>query len=216
VTGSTVCAMQVYQNRLDSFSAPKRVKNPSLTASSLIKWPHPTSYTANHHTLAEAGFYFNPSWEDRDNVTCFMCGKELSDWTETDDPFEIHWAKCKASCVWAVVRCGLKEDVDQDGRYVFPFISYGWNADTWRRYVSTNKTRLPAGKAMEKARLGTFTTNGWWPHDAVKNHGANSKKVAYHVLVGMRVITRDETDGSGGLCVYTSGRTGRYSFVSVL
>ena len=30
---------------------------------------------------------------------------------------------------------------------------------------------------MEKGRAGTFTTNNWWPHDAIKNHGANSKRV---------------------------------------
>jgi hypothetical protein len=64
-------------------------------------------------------------------------------------------------------------------------ISYGWKADKRFRYVFTSKTRLPAGKAMEKARLGTFTTNGWWPHDAVKNHGANSKKVRWRGIYSL-------------------------------
>lgn len=119
--------MQAYKSRLDSFSKPIRVKNASLTTSSPVRWPHPTSYAATPHTLAEAGFYFNPSWDDRDNVTCFTCGKELSDWTQTDDPFEIHWVKCRASCVWAVVRCGLKEDVDQEGRQGFHRFYSVWN-----------------------------------------------------------------------------------------
>jgi len=111
-------AMQVYQKRVDSFLVTKRVKNPSLTNSSPMKWPHPASYSANPHTLAEAGFYFDPSWDARDNVTCFMCGKELNEWTKTDDPFDIHWDKCEESCVWAAVRCGWKKDFDKDGRSV--------------------------------------------------------------------------------------------------
>ena len=194
--------MQVYQHRLDSFSSQKRVKNTSLTTSSAVKWPHPPSYTATPLSLAEAGFYFNPSWEDRDNVTCFMCGKELSDWTELDDPFDIHWVKCSASCVWAVVRCGLKEDVDPHGRSAFMsyFVLIGV-VDTRFRFVFT-KTRLPSGKAMEKARLGTFTRNGWWPHDAVKNHGANSKKVPVHFYaLDVRVLIREQMAKAG--FVYT-------------
>lgn len=108
--------MECYQARLDSFSKSKRVKNLTLTTSSNIKWLHPSSYNATPHTLAEAGFYFDPSWEDKDNVTCFICKKSLSDWSEEDNPFDIHWSKCKTTCVWAQVRCGLMEDVDQDGR----------------------------------------------------------------------------------------------------
>lgn len=107
--------MECYQARVDSFSKPKRVKNPTLTTSTSIKWTHPSSFLATPRTLAEAGFYFNPSWEDRDNVTCFTCGKELSDWDEEDDPFETHYKKCKNSCVWAMVRCGFREDVDEEG-----------------------------------------------------------------------------------------------------
>lgn len=108
--------MQNHQRRLDSFSKAVRVKNSSLTSS--VKWPHPSSFVATPSKLADAGFYFDPSWEDRDNVTCFMCGKELADWASSDDPFEIHWSKCKATCVWAVVKCGLRDDVDEDGRCV--------------------------------------------------------------------------------------------------
>lgn len=120
--------MESYQARLDSFSKSKRVKNPSLSTTSSIKWPHPSSssssFIATPHTLAEAGFYFDPTWDDRDNVVCFICGKELSDWAEDDDPFRIHWDKCKATCVWAIVRCGLADDVDSDGRWVLLLFSF--------------------------------------------------------------------------------------------
>jgi len=134
VTPVTICstpAMECYQARLDSFSKPKRVKNPSLTTSSSIKWPHTSSssFTATPNTLAEAGFYFDPTWDDRDNVVCFMCNKELSDWAEDDDPFGIHWEKCRATCVWAQVRCGLMEDIDDDGRRVFHCILFTFLSD---------------------------------------------------------------------------------------
>jgi|ERR1700722_780194 len=112
-------SMQAYQARLDSFSKPKRVKSSSGKASSTsLKWPHPSHFTANPNTLAEAGFYFHPTLEDRDGVQCFMCDKELSDWNSDDDPFEIHWTKCRASCAWAIVRCGLNGDIDHDGKCV--------------------------------------------------------------------------------------------------
>ncbi|KAI5990123.1 hypothetical protein EDD15DRAFT_2161271 [Pisolithus albus] len=156
--------MHALQNRVDSFKKSKRVKRyPSKktsTQSATVKWPHPTSYKANANTLAEAGFFFCPSWDDRDCVTCFLCGKELSDWDVQDDPFEVHYEKCAETCGWAVVRCGLVEDMDDEGNFTF-----------------ANKARIPTTKAMEDARLKTFGQD-WWPHDDEPNHGANSKKMA--------------------------------------
>jgi hypothetical protein len=110
--------MEVFQARLDSFSRAKRVKSSTVGRSTAIsiKWPHPGSFVANPTSLAEAGFHFTPSWNDRDNVACFLCKKELSDWKQNDDPFVLHWTKCAQTCAWAVVRCGLNEDLDQDGK----------------------------------------------------------------------------------------------------
>jgi hypothetical protein len=42
------------------------------------------------------------------------------------------------------------------------------------RFVFPDKSRVPTSKAMEKARLETFTT---WVHDKTRGHGASSKKV---------------------------------------
>lgn len=116
----TLLVMQSLQARIDSFQKTKRVKRyPSRPSSSVasVRWPHPPSFKANADTLAEAGFFFSPSWDDRDSVACFLCGKELSDWDASDDPFEIHYTKCQSSCAWALVRCGLTEDLDNEGRY---------------------------------------------------------------------------------------------------
>ena len=98
--------MDILQARLDSYKPKRSKKTP--------RWPHPATYKATPKTLAEAGFYFDPSPDDDDNVTCFTCSKELSSWDAEDDPFDIHWEKCRDACAWAAVRCGM----DRDGRCV--------------------------------------------------------------------------------------------------
>jgi hypothetical protein len=108
--------MEALQSRIESFNKSKRLKS-SKSSKKSSKWPHPQTFKANPEALAEAGFYFNPSPEDKDNVTCFECGKQLSEWEEDDDPFDLHWTKCGDKCSWAAVRCGLREDMDRRGRY---------------------------------------------------------------------------------------------------
>lgn len=114
--------MEAYQARLDSFNKSSKRSKQSKASSSTHKWPHPSSYRATPQTLAEAGFYHDPSSEYKDNVTCFICEKQLADWDQDDDPFTIHWEKCGSSCPWAIVRCGLMEDTDDHGKCVLnPF-----------------------------------------------------------------------------------------------
>lgn len=109
--------MEALQARIDSFSKSKRVKQGSSKRSVTVKWPHPSlGFLATPHALAEAGFYYSPSVDDTDNVECFLCGKQLGGWEEDDDPHRLHWEKCKDRCAWAVVRCGLIEDVDRKGK----------------------------------------------------------------------------------------------------
>ncbi|KAJ3558252.1 hypothetical protein NM688_g1031 [Phlebia brevispora] len=146
--------MESLDARLKSFAKSKRVKSSTTGKLVTLKWSHPASFSANPSTLAEAGFYFNPSPDHRDSVTCFMCAKELSDWERDDDPFAIHLEKARGTCAWALVRCYLGEDGDD----------------------SPDSSMLPSSKTMEKARLETFRTG--WPHDTTRGHGANSKKMA--------------------------------------
>ncbi|KIM44445.1 hypothetical protein M413DRAFT_442427 [Hebeloma cylindrosporum] len=154
--------MEAVSTRVASFKKSKRVKNPEKPSSTTtLKWPHPSDFQANPETLAEAGFFYDPSYDDPDNVTCFICDKQLGGWEENDDPFLIHWNKCGQTCCWASVRCGLLMDVDHSGRF-----------------ISADKTRLPAHKSMERARLETFSAGKGWIHDKAKGHGANSKTMA--------------------------------------
>ncbi|KAJ7230663.1 inhibitor of apoptosis repeat-containing protein [Mycena pura] len=170
--------MEVLQNRVASFSKHKRGKS--------LKWPHPKTWQATPDTLAEAGFYFDPSTDDPDNVTCFMCGKQVTEWAEDDDPFDIHWQKCAQMCAWASVRCGLRRDTDSRGRFVFP-----------------DKSRLPTSKAMEKARLQTFTG---WKHDKNKKHMATSKKMAHAGFIFTPVEAGDDT----GTCLFCNIALGNW------
>ena len=109
--------MEVLQARIDSFKKSKRVKNPNKPSSTVtLKWPHPPDFKANPETLADAGFFYNPSYEGPDSVTCYVCDKELEGWEDDDDPHAIHWKKCGQKCCWAAVRCGLLNDMDKSNR----------------------------------------------------------------------------------------------------
>ena len=103
--------MEVYANRLTSFK-PRRLKPPHAKRSTTLKFPHPHKIEA----LAEAGFYWSPTPEDKDQVECFLCGKTLAGWEEDDDPLELHWLKCREVCGWASSRCGLVRDLDRKGK----------------------------------------------------------------------------------------------------
>ncbi|EJF63753.1 hypothetical protein DICSQDRAFT_167803 [Dichomitus squalens LYAD-421 SS1] len=168
--------MEYFQNRVDSFGPP-RSKRTKASSSKQPTWPHPASFKATPETLAEAGFYFHPDSDFPDNVACFMCKKNLDGWEPDDDPFTIHYSKCRDSCAWAVVRC--QRALDDEG---FDF---------------SDPTRHPTSKAMEKARLDTFS-KARWPHDAVKGHGANSRAMAKAGFLCNSVEPGDDT----ALCLY--------------
>ncbi|KAI0711191.1 hypothetical protein C8T65DRAFT_186079 [Cerioporus squamosus] len=170
--------MEYLQARVDSFNKSKRSKASSAKhASSSPKWPHPSSFKATPHSLAEAGFYFDPDPDNPDNVTCFMCKKGVADWAPEDDPFSIHYDKCAKTCAWAMVRC-----------------QRGVGGES---YDLSDPTRHPTSKAVEKARLETFSKVSW-PHDAVKNHGANSKALAKAGFICNSTEPGDDT----ALCLY--------------
>ena len=103
--------------RSETFKLTRKIsKTPaskSLTLS--VKWPHPKSYKATPQTLSDAGFYWNPNQTAKDNVSCFFCNEDFSDWEEHYDPHVIHYDRCGESCAWAIARCGILA-VDSDSR----------------------------------------------------------------------------------------------------
>ena len=80
---------RLYRGYIDLFNAKsKRVKS-SKSSRSVPKWPHPPTFKANLEYLAEAGFYFNPSPEDTDNVACFECGILRGGMRYSEEPFDL-------------------------------------------------------------------------------------------------------------------------------
>lgn len=95
--------------RQESFKSSRKIaKTPTSKALTLtVKWPHPKSYKANPATLADAGFYWNPNSAAKDNVSCFFCEENFSDWEVHYDPHVIHYDRCGGTCAWATARCGV-------------------------------------------------------------------------------------------------------------
>lgn len=109
--------MATFDSRLVSFSPrkPRSTKKSAVNAFIAKGWPHPQSFKADPSTLAHAGFYFDPTPDKGDNVTCFACECSLADWTSEDDPFEVH-LQVNERCLWAVARCSIELDRQRDGR----------------------------------------------------------------------------------------------------
>ncbi|KZO98521.1 BIR-domain-containing protein [Calocera viscosa TUFC12733] len=172
--------------RLASFDPPNVSNKGPLAASQARRgakskaWPHPLTESFNPTSLSKAGYYFNPSPDQPDNCTCFVCGKSLGGWESGDSPSLEHVNHDEDDCGWARAVCEVesKERVN-DHTYMFE---------------STD--RLPTSKAMEILRHDTFSV--WWPHDDVPKHSASSKKMAkagFHCTP-----SSDEPDNAS--CVY--------------
>jgi NAD-dependent SIR2 family protein deacetylase len=92
--------------------------------------------------LAKAGFYFNPMDGHPDNVTCFLCEKDLDGWEHFDDPTTEHLKHCP-DCGWAKV------------------------ASVLATRDANSHTENPRGGPMVEARIMTFGTKRW-PHEDKK------------------------------------------------
>lgn len=87
--------------------------------------------------MADAGFYYNPSAEENDNVTCFLCDKSIVGWEEDDDPLAEH-LKLSSECGWAII-ASLQAKNDE--------------------LLKEN----PLGERLTEARKATFADK--WPHE---------------------------------------------------
>mmetsp|Transcript_25664 Transcript_25664/g.59136 ORF Transcript_25664/g.59136 Transcript_25664/m.59136 type:complete len:241 (-) Transcript_25664:97-819(-) len=70
-------------NRVQSFVTPKSEIED-------IEWPSGRSAKLHPKVMAAAGFYFSPTEETRDKVTCPVCEIEVWDWKPTDDAMARH------------------------------------------------------------------------------------------------------------------------------
>ncbi|KAG8528216.1 uncharacterized protein KY384_007133 [Bacidia gigantensis] len=147
--------MESYAARLASFNAThpatkKRASDPKGTKK--LKWPHknpsPPRVRLKLHTknrvdisqLAQAGFYYQPSSSNPDNVTCYLCETNIDQWEATDDPLDEHLAHAK-SCGWAAI--ASVERAIENGEQDVP---------------------NPASEEIIQARMATFSCG--WPHES--------------------------------------------------
>ncbi|XP_053681784.1 baculoviral IAP repeat-containing protein 5.2-B [Sabethes cyaneus] len=57
---------------------------------SFKKWPYSSSSSCNIQKMAEAGFCWHGDDNEEDTAICFVCGKVLDGWEDTDDPWTEH------------------------------------------------------------------------------------------------------------------------------
>ena len=100
--------------------------------------------------FAQAGFYFKPRDKNPDNVTCFLCDKNMDGWEEDDDPLAEH-LKHSPDCGWAILAAISKQDPDLSSEF-------------------------PASTKMMAARKATFADR--WPHESKKGWKCKIKQVS--------------------------------------
>lgn len=108
--------------------------------------------------LANAGFYFNPSPENPDNCTCFLCEKGLDGWEAGDDPLIEHLTHA-SHCGWAIIKA-IEAEVD------------GYSKQD------------PMQPHMIDAREATFGTR--WPHEGKKGWECKTQQVRLPSECGKR------------------------------
>ncbi|KAF9190322.1 hypothetical protein BGZ51_008746 [Haplosporangium sp. Z 767] len=106
-------------------------------------------------TLADAGFFWQPAPSSPDNVVCFLCGKSLDGWMDTDDPYQEHLSHSRR-CGWAIIK--MINITDDE-------LPFRWD----------DEDELPKGARMTKARLQTF--GKWWPHERTKGWFGTTKRM---------------------------------------
>ncbi|KAM0810047.1 putative BIR-domain-containing protein [Seiridium cardinale] len=139
-----------HEGRLASFHSAQPVANRKPTAKGkgpkALTWPHkridPTS-------LAQAGFYFEPTPEYPDNAVCFLCHKMVGGWEDGDDPIEEH-LRLSPNCGWAIVTA-IESRVGD------------YNTDD------------PSHPDMMDARKATFA--GRWPHEGKRGWKCKVKQM---------------------------------------
>ncbi|KAF4450890.1 Protein bir1 [Fusarium austroafricanum] len=137
-----------YESRLASFqkNAKKRGSTASGRGTKALNWPHKSITPAS---LARAGLFFNPTPQNPDNASCFLCHKGLDGWEANDDPLVEHLTH-SPECGWAVV-AAIEAEV---GDYA---------------------QQDPDQPYMKEARKATFA--GRWPHDPKKGWKCKTKQL---------------------------------------
>lgn len=113
--------------------------------------------------MALAGFYYTPTKDYHDQVTCFCCGTTIDGWQAQDDPRNVH-ISLSPECSWAVI---------QFGRSNFDSIRShkDYSVESLYQFWSENpQFSDPFSEESTKLRKNTFYTyedhiKSCWPHE---------------------------------------------------
>ncbi|KAI9674178.1 MAG: hypothetical protein M1817_001996 [Caeruleum heppii] len=125
-------------------------RNSTLKTHDVLSWPHKKPSAKD---VAKAGFYYTPTAQDPDNVTCFLCHKALDGWEEEDSPAQEHSHHSKG-CAFAIIAC-IEE-----------------------RTQNNDEARIeedPMSAAMVEARKATYGDR--WPHEQKKGWNCKTDKM---------------------------------------
>lgn len=146
--------LRTLESRLATFEGKhqltkRRASNTKKKATSnTVSWPHKV---LSADQLARAGFYYHPSADHDDNVTCFFCEKSLDSWAEDDNPAIEHLSHVP-DCAWAINVCIEHRSRDMN-----------------------TKDEDPTSEKMTNARTQTF--KGAWPYENKKGWTCTIKKL---------------------------------------
>ncbi|KAK7543083.1 hypothetical protein IWX49DRAFT_586058 [Phyllosticta citricarpa] len=141
--------LNCYTGRLATFEEPKhltkrRASSTKKKTATTVTWPHTAPAIED---LAQSGFYYSPTANHPDNVTCFMCKHKLDNWEPHDDPAIEHMALAP-NCPWAL------------------------STSVHRRRLDENED--PMSEKMADARKATFAG---WPHEGKRGWKCNIKNM---------------------------------------
>lgn len=88
-------AYQSQVKRLESFRLGRPIGS---LAKRKTKWPKSNKPSAE--SMSEAGFFFDPLPESKDNAACFNCGVAVDGWAADDIPIREH-LRISPQCLWA-------------------------------------------------------------------------------------------------------------------
>jgi hypothetical protein len=154
-------SLHLYSSRRSTFNKTRKGVNRALN------WPHAlTAAAAKVSTihpdhLAHAGFHCVPTVEAPTRSACFSCRVEIEQWTEGDDPDQIHLDQ-SPTCGYAVLRYlteqwpdGIRDKKEWDR---------AWGQE------SRDSSLWPNSARMQSARLASFqvaaSQSDLWPHDS--------------------------------------------------
>eukprot|EP00040_Diaphanoeca_grandis_P000530 m.15707 g.15707 ORF g.15707 m.15707 type:complete len:289 (+) comp10708_c0_seq1:104-970(+) len=142
---------------------------------SFKNWPLPDDSECTPAKLASAGFYSTASAESEDNVSCFMCGKNLDGWEHDDDPMSEHSKHCP-TCPF------MNLHLEENRVKTFKFWPHKKFPKTHQHFAEAGFVHAPTPDSWDNVRCFSCDKNlGGWEidDDPIEEHTKRSKQCAF-------------------------------------